>query len=87
MATNAKALAAGVRALGWTVTADRLNAGLLSPERAIKDVKDSVALKRSWLSVHSFTPGTEGEAMHERITSWCERADEVLKRPEQGDEG
>jgi hypothetical protein len=84
MATNAKALAGGIRALGWTVTADRLDAGLLRPERAIKDVKDSVALKRSWLAAHSFIPGTEGEAMHERITGWCERADDLLRKSGEG---
>lgn len=71
-------LASYLRALGWTVSADRVRSGSVLPARVLTQLRENVGDKRAFLASHTFRPGTCGEETHERVASWCDRADAVL---------
>lgn len=72
----------GLRDLGWTAQADRVARGDVWPSMVRDQLRWSLIKKRSFLAEHTYRPGTCGEETHERVSSWCDRAEELLAQPE-----
>jgi hypothetical protein len=64
--------------LGWFSTANGVRAGHLSEAQVRSRLESKVAERNGWLETHAFQPTTVGEATHDRIQGWCDRAEFLI---------
>src|SRR5689334_6801668 len=64
--------------LGWYAWANDIERGRNDHSDLADALDGAVREKRDWLKRHTFQPNTEGEAMHDRQSAWCENATALI---------
>jgi len=79
MAEGRDAVSPVLRDLGWYAWANDIDRGRATLGELLPVLRQHVQSKRFWLANHTFQPNTEAEGRHAAMTSWCERAERLIR--------